>query len=163
MKDNKSVSKNKNQKKVRNDMKDIITLRKISDKEAIKIRCKCQHTREDGSHALFRTNEKSPFTERPLFHCEMCHAYVDIGTVDEEDLKRSIDTISRTIDIIKLRLKPDQNEEDHETYKLLWKFQFSLENGKILDLYHAAIRRNKNTRRNRNNDGFTIGAPRSHR
>lgn len=163
MKDNKKGT-NKIPKEIKNGMNDIRNVEKVTVKEKLKLRCKCQHTDESGKTVLFRSgSEKSPITDNNLFVCKICGAYLDIGEITEEELERSIDTICRAADIIKMRLRTSQSEEDHENFKTVWRIQYMLKSGKFKDLFTAARRRNKNNNRRSGGDGFSIGAPRSHR
>ena len=84
------------------------------------------------------------------------------GEVTEEELKSSIDTISRAADVIKMRLRPNLSEEDAEKYKKIWKLQYLMKSGEFIDLFKAARRRNKNNRRSGGDNGFSSSAPRSH-
>lgn len=164
MKDNKK-GLNKIPKEVKNGMNDIRNVEKVTVKEKLKLRCKCQHTDESGKTVLFRSgSETSPVTGNHLFVCKICGAYLDIGEITDEELERAIDTICRAADVIKMRLRTSQSEEDHESFKTVWRIQYMLKSGKFKDLFTAARRRNKNNnRRGGNSDGFSIGAPRSRR
>lgn len=150
-------------KNIKNGMSDIRNVEKITAKEKIKLRCKCQHCDDSGHTMLFRSeNLKSDITGNPLFCCRLCGAYIDIGEIADDELTRSIDTICRTANVIKMRLRPKQSEDDKEAYKLTWRIQYVLSNGKYVDLYKAARRRGKNKQRRSGGDfGFTSGAPRS--
>lgn len=156
-------SKGKGSKIVKNNMVDLRNVERITNKQKVKWRCKCQHIDENGRSTVFRSdNKRSEITGNPLFVCRICGAYLDLGEITEEKLAEAMDTISRASDIIKFRLRPEQSDEDMENYKMIWKTQYMMKNGKFADLFKAALRRNKNKKRSGGDGGFTIGAPRNH-
>lgn len=165
MNDDKKHGMSKIPKNIKNGMSDIRNVEAITNKQKLKLRCKCQHVDESGKTVLFRSdNKKSEYTGNPLFVCRICGSYLDIGEITDEDLAVAADTICRAADVIKMRLRPAQNEEDEESFKTMWKLQYMLKSDKFKDLFRAARRRNKNNRRSGNGDGmgFISGAPRSH-
>ena len=163
MNEDKKSGFNQIPKTIKNNMSDIRNVEHITAKEKLKWRCKCQHVDESGKAVIFRSDNKhSEYTGNPLFVCRLCGSYLDIGEITEEDLEKAMDTVCRAADIIKLRLRPNQSEDDQENYKTMWKLQFMLKSNKFSDLFRAARRRNKNNRRSSGDNGFSSSAPRSH-
>lgn len=153
-------------KVIKNNMSDIRNVEKITAKEKLKLRCKCQHVDENGKTVLFRAegqNSKSPITGNPLFVCRLCGSYLDIQEITEEQLDEAIDTISRAANIVKMRLRPNQSDDDLDNYKAMWKTQYLLLSGKFTDLFKAARRRSNKKRSSGNDGGFIAGSPMSHR
>lgn len=150
---------------IKNNMMDIRNVEKITAKEKLKIRCKCQHVDENGRTMLFRAdgpNSKSPVTGNPLFVCRLCGAYVDIQEITEDELVRSIDTICRASEHIKMRMRPAQSDADREKFKRTWKTELFLKD-EFSDLFKAARRRGNKRRSNGMGDGgFIAGRPMSH-
>lgn len=165
MKGNKNKG-NKIPKIIRNSMSDIRNVEKVTAKEKLKVRCQCQHVDEGGKAVLFKSDkEKSPYTGAPLFVCRICGQYIDISEITEEKLEDSMDTIARAGDIIKMRLRAEQNEEDEKNLKRVSKIIYDMRSGKFRDLFRAARKRNNNGRRNGGggDSGFISGSPRTSR
>ena len=160
MNDKKS-GKNKTPAMIKNYMSDIRNAEFIASKEKIKIRCKCPHVDENGKSTLFRSDKKSDITGNPLFVCRLCGAYLDIGEITDDEIIKSIDTINRMCEIIKMRLRPEVSEDDDDDFKTVWKILYSLKGGKLSDLFKAARRRNNKKRMGNNGGGFTAGRPMS--
>lgn len=164
MKDDKKKGGHKIPKVIKNNMTDIHNVEKVTAKEKLKLRCKCQHIDESGKAVLFKSNDKkSDITGAPLFVCRLCGSYIDISELTEDELNKSIDNVCRAIDIVKMRLNSEKSEADHENYKTVWRIQYTLKSGKLTDLFKAARNRNKKNKRSNGFDGFTVGAPRSSR
>lgn len=164
MKDSKNKG-SKIPKIIRNSMTDIRNVEKVTAKEKLKIRCQCQHVDEAGKAVLFKSEkEKSPYTNAPLFVCRICGQYIDISEITEEKLDEAMDVIARAGDIIKMRLRPEQNEEDEKNLKRTAKIIYDMRSGKYRDLFRAARKRNNGNRRNGGGDGgFISGSPRTSR
>ena len=158
----KKKSKNKSGAMIKNYMTDIRNAELIAAKEKTKLRCKCSHTDENGKTLLYRSdNKKSEFTGNPLFVCRLCGAYLDIGELTEEDLASAIDKVACASEIIKMRLRPDINEDDEAAFKSVWKTEYFLKD-KFPDLFKAARRRNTKKRNGHaTGGGFIAGRPMS--
>lgn len=155
---------NKAQKVIKNNMNDIRNVEKVTAKEKLKIRCQCQHTDESGKTMMFASHEKkSPYTGAPLFVCRLCGQYVDISEITEEELDKSIDTIARAAEIIKIRLRPERSDEDKKAYKRDVKVLYMMRSGQFMDLFKAARKRTKGNNRSNRDSGFISGNPRSSR
>ena len=156
---NEVKKKNKSALMIKNNMDDIRNVKLIAEKETTKLRCKCQHMDDSGSMMLFRSDDKkSDYTGAPLFCCRLCGAYLDISELDEDRLDHSIDDVCRSIEIIKMRLRPEVSEDDKDLLKKLAQTEFLFKSGKYMKLFRSARRRN-NKKRNNNNNTFFSGNP----
>lgn len=162
MNDNKKKNSGKSSKMIRNDMQDIRNIERITTKEKLRLRCKCQHVDEQFKPAVFRADgQKSDVTGHPLFVCRLCGAYLDLQEITEDDLNNAMDVMCRASEVIKLRLRPDKSEGDRSSLKKVWKFEYFMKS-QFADLFKSARHRQNSRRSNSGGDGFISGRPMSH-
>lgn len=162
MPDEREQRKDRNAKIIRSYYDDLKVAEKATALEKLKLRCRCPHQDPEGRVALIRSsNEKSPFTGNPLFACRMCGAYVDISSIDDEELNKAIESISRMSEVIKMRLNGSKSEKDEKAYKKVVRTQFFLK-AQFMDLAKAARNRNKKKNKGGNGSRFNAGRPTTH-
>lgn len=162
MPDERDQRRGKTAKIIRSYYDDLKTAEKATGFEKLKLRCKCPHQDDEGRVALIRSNnEKSPITGNPLFVCRMCGAYIDIAPIEDEELDKAIDSISRMSEVIKMRLNGSKSEKDEKAYKKVVRTQFFLK-AQFMDLAKAARNRNKKKGGGQRDNRFSAGRATTH-
>jgi hypothetical protein len=104
----------------------------------------CPHTHR-GDLVITRT--QTPGVHR----CTECQKLVKIKNKSQDELNGAIDVLDSAIDIVKMMLNVE-NDEDKDLLKKLGKFQYRL-NHEIVPIYNASINKgNKNKKKNKNRD-----------
>lgn len=123
----------------------------------VKIQCDCSHRDANNAFVLMPLTgqhaKKSPYTNNPLFRCKICGAYIDIGTINEADIKIAIDRIWNLLNVTKMRLDPT-SEKDAKLRKRIAKLLYRQQT-LVPDCYKM-IQRSNNKKKKKSGSGGSI-------
>ena len=122
--------------------------------------CDCDHKhRQSGDIDIVPAQNRSPGELK--YKCRRCRKDLDLKKISEQDLRDACVTIDKAIDVIKLSLDP-QREDDAKILKRVSKVQYRVRND-ISKLYAASLQKNKTGGRrgnkNRNSDDSAWAKP----
>lgn len=110
--------------------------------------CECDHKhRQSGDIDIVPIKNKQQGQLKYI--CKRCKKNLDLRKISEQELHSACDTLDRAIDIIKMSLDP-QREEDAKILKRVAKTQYRVRN-EIEKMYTASLQRNNNGGRRGNN------------
>ena len=133
----------------------IIRNKKATDNLEVKIQCDCSHRDANNAFVLLpltgQNAKKNPYTNNPLFRCKICGAYIDIGTIKEEDIKIALDRIWNLLNVTKMRLDPT-SEKDAKLRKRIAKLLYRQQT-LVPDCYKMITRSNNKKKKKSNSSG----------
>lgn len=102
--------------------------------------CDCDHKhRQSGDIDIVPAQNRAPGELK--YKCKRCQKDLDLKKIQEQELKDACNTIDRAIDVIKMSLDP-QREDDAKILKRVSKVQFRVRND-IPKMYAASLQKNK--------------------
>lgn len=118
------------------------------------IKSECSHTKNGDLDIVPKQNRQNGELK---YICRKCKKELDLKKIDEDTLTNACDIIDRAIDVIKLSL--DTNREDEEKIlRKMAKTQYRVRND-IKKFYAASLKKNRNgSGKNNRNDTNSGGA-----
>ena len=124
-------------------------------------KARCPHTKR-GDLDIVPAHNRKPGDL--TYVCRCCQKDLDLKKISEQDLRDACDTIDRAIDVIKISLNLE-SDDDRQKLKRLSKVQFRVRNELVRSYGEALKGKNKGRRGNRGkggNGGSAWQRPMSH-
>ena len=121
------------------------------------LKCSCPHTKKGGEPALVKKGNSGTMYTCAI--CEKNNINLSRDALNIEKLKEHIEPIDQALDIIKLNLKLD-NDDDKKQLKKIAKTQFFLR-FMFIPLIESILKRDKKGKKNKTNQESSWGKSRA--